>query len=166
MVDSEGIAELVLRHRHDLRQATGALIAAANDHGGDDNVTAVLFEVADASSRSGDTREAPAVPAADPDEADTLHPEDGVVLPATADDGPYEPAQGDTVIVSAADLAAAAAAESEADTAVHPASDAAAGQAAHGGEEGAPLWRYALSVLVIVALAVLIVLLVTRGLAR
>jgi hypothetical protein len=33
-------------------------------------------------------------------------------------------------------------------------------------EPGAPLWRYAVSVLVIVVLAGLIVLLVTRGLAR
>ena len=81
MVDADGIAELVLRNRHDLRQATRALIAAANDHGGDDNVTAVLFEVAEAGA-DGDTREAPAIVVApDPDEEDTLHPEDHVVAP-------------------------------------------------------------------------------------
>jgi protein phosphatase len=171
MVDSEGIAELVLRHRNDLRQATRALIAAANDHGGDDNVTAVLFEVAEA-GRSGDTLEAPAVVGPDPDEADTLHPEDGVALPAAAaplavdDESPYVPTGSDTVVVSAADLAAAAAADAEGDTAVLPASEAPDAGAAHEEEEGAPLWRYALSVLVIVVLAALILLLVTRGLAR
>ena len=45
MVDVDTIAELVDRNRHDLRAATKALIKAANDRGGDDNITAVLFEV-------------------------------------------------------------------------------------------------------------------------
>src|SRR5262245_22056525 len=160
MVDTDGIADLVMRHRDDLRQATRALIVAATDHGGDDNVTAVLFEIAEAGV-PGDTLEAPAIVVSDPDEADTLHPEDRVVLPAAAlaDPGPAERTGGDTVVVSAAELAAARAvaagdgvpSEGEPDLPEEPA---------------APLWRYALAVIVIVALAAAIWLLVTRGLAR
>ena len=157
MVDAEGIAALVLRHRDDLREAARALIAAANDHGGDDNVTAVLFEVAEADAK-GDTLEAPAIVLADPDEADTLHPEDGVFPVAVAAAGPGEGDAGDTMVVSAAEIAAAQAAADGHDTAVLPANEPR--------EPGAPLWRYALSLLLIVVLAGLIVLLVTRGLAR
>src|SRR5262245_9051918 len=131
MVDADGIAELVLRHRDNLREATRALIAAANDHGGDDNVTAVLFDVAEAGA-AGDTREAPAIVAgSDPDEADTLHPEDRVPAPpapinsappppvdTTPDDETAEiPIASNTVIVSAAEVAAArAAADGEIET--------------------------------------------------
>ena len=166
MVDPEAIGAIVLRHRDDLREATRALIAAANDHGGDDNVTAVLFEVAEADAK-GDTLEAPAIVMADPDEADTLHPEDHVVLPtavaAVERELPRERYESDTVIVSAAEMAAAQAAAGDgADTAGLPV-DEAPGEPR---EPSAPLWRYALSLLVIVVLAGVIVLLVTRGLAR
>jgi PPM family protein phosphatase len=158
MVDAEGIAALVLRHRDDLKEATRALIAAANDHGGDDNVTAVLFEVAEADA-TGDTREAPAIVTADPDEADTLHPENGVLLPTGEPELTAERDPSDTVIVSTAEIAAAqAAADDGFDTAVLPVDEPP--------EPSAPLWRYAVSLLVIVVLAGLIVLLVTRGLAR
>jgi protein phosphatase len=184
MVDSNGIAELVSRHRNDLRQATLALIAAANDHGGDDNVTAVLFDVATADGRGGDTVEAPAVAAAaaDPDEADTLHPEDRVAAPAAAaaasTDAPAGEAteelpafddplrsDGDTMVVSAAAMAAAADGED-------PVLETEEGEAeqdeapAEPQEPGAPLWRYALNVVVIAVLVVVIYLLVTKGLAR
>jgi protein phosphatase len=169
MVDADGIARLVLRHRDDLREATRALIAAANDHGGDDNVTAVLFEVSEAGA-GGDTREAPAiVVGSDPDEADTLHPEDRVFAPppvdpepAVAEDETAElPVASDTIIVSAAELSAArAAADGEVDT---PAAEP--GPQADDGIH-VPLWRYALTVVIIVALAALIYVLVTKGLAR
>ena len=75
-----GSPTLVLRNRHDLRQATHALITAANDHGGDDNVTAVLFEVAEAGATATRARRRRSS-SPDPDEADTLHPEDRVALP-------------------------------------------------------------------------------------
>jgi PPM family protein phosphatase len=174
MVDASGIAELVLKHRDDLPQATRALIDAANDRGGDDNVTAVLFEVAEAGAAAA---AATAEVAADPDEADTLHPEDGVVLPPLADEPEDEPAPvdeprdeptdepttaeepraaGDTVIVSAAELSAAAAGV---------ASTPSAGSEV-AGVPPAPMWRKLLALLVIVVLAGAIVLLVTRGLAR
>ncbi len=97
MVDADGIAELVLRHRDDLRQATRALIEAANDHGGDDNVTAVLFEVAEA----GDSDAVAPALVPDPDEADTLHPEDAVALPPLAEDAvTLPPLTDDTVEVA------------------------------------------------------------------
>ena len=163
MVDASGIAELVLRHRDDLRQATRALIEAANDHGGDDNVTAVLFEVAEA-GEDDETAESIAMP--DPDEEDTLHPEDGVALPPLEDETPEAgapeealpeeapPAADDTVIVSAAELYATtpeAASESAVDLDVEP---------------PAPLWRKVLALLVIVLLVGVIAVLVARGLAR
>jgi protein phosphatase len=166
MLDSDQIAQLVLRHRDDLRRATQALIAAANDHGGDDNVTTVLFEVAEAGDTSV-TLEAPAAAAvADPDEADTLHPEDRVMAPlAEADELPHP---DDTVIVSAAELyAAAAAAEASAadgdSDAGTPPAEAAEGEPA---VPPAPWWRKLLALLVMALLVVAIVLLVTRGLAR
>src|SRR5204862_2281262 len=45
MVDVETIAKIAARYRHDLRALARALIEEANDRGGDDNITAVLFEV-------------------------------------------------------------------------------------------------------------------------
>jgi protein phosphatase len=170
MVDADGIAELVLRHRDDLRQATRALIDAANDHGGDDNVTAVLFEVANA-GHAGDTVEAPAVVAVDPDDVDTLHPEDRVAAPvataAALEDMPVEetpvgegPRPDDTVMVSAAALAAQAEAEAAA------AGPEAGEEELVDGHPRAPWWRMLLAAFVIVVLAALILFLVTRGLAR
>src|SRR4051794_1371249 len=73
MIDTATITDLLERNRGDLRQATHALIEAANDHGGEDNVTAVLFEVAAAGDAPA---AAPGHGEADPDEEDTLHPED------------------------------------------------------------------------------------------
>src|SRR5581483_4253366 len=68
MVDTDAIAEIVERNRGNLESATRALIRAANDGGGEDNITAVLFEI-----------DGP-VPAEAPtmvvDEPDTLHGEE------------------------------------------------------------------------------------------
>jgi protein phosphatase len=168
MVDSEHIVELVLRHRHDLRRATRALIEAANDQGGDDNVTAVLFEVADAGD-TGVTLEAPAVVAAasagsDPDEADTLHPEDRVTLPLDDELPEDGPAPDDTVIASAAELyAAAAAADADGNGALEAPG---AGETGEAETPAAPLWRKLLALLVMAVLIGLIYVLVSRGLAR
>src|SRR5581483_6439591 len=45
MVDVDTITDLVDRNRADLRAAARSLIREANNRGGDDNITAVLFEV-------------------------------------------------------------------------------------------------------------------------
>jgi len=176
MVDGEGIAALVDRHRGDLVRATRALIDEANDRGGDDNITAVLFEIADGPEPEAGT----AAAQAELEEADTLHPEDrvpalsetaeSVAIPATAvaelgsafEPPPPEPPreaprqEGDTAIVSYDELEAAFAAGG---------SDLGPGAEA---EERVrvPLWRTVLAALVILLLAAAVVLLVTQGLAR
>ena len=158
-------------------------------------MTVVLSEVAEA-DRTGDTLEAPAIAAAvvaepDPDDADTLHPEDGVVLPPplaadvsgdTAPDGTGSTGWAERHWAErnwaergsagrhddrvGRKIEAAAAANDGADTAPSRPGDAEAtdeGEAVRA--ERTPLRRYALAMLVIVVLAGLIVLLVTRGLA-
>ena len=147
MVDAETIEEILDRHRGHLDAATHALIRAANDRGGDDNITAILFAVADG---DGDLTEelAPLAAAslADPALEDTLHPEDDVRLPDDA-----------TMIVSAS-----AAAEALGDG--HAAgADAAPGPAS---AETASLARLIVAGLVIVALSATIVLLVLDALPR
>ena len=49
MVDPDSIAEIVGASRRDLQAATRGLIRAANDAGGEDNITAVMFEIVGAS---------------------------------------------------------------------------------------------------------------------
>lgn len=71
MVDTETIASILGRERDDLSTASRELIQAANDHGGEDNITAVLFAL-------GDDPAATAKRAAD---EITLHPEDDVTVP-------------------------------------------------------------------------------------
>jgi len=116
MVDGATIAAIVHRFRGDLRRATHALIDAANDHGGEDNITAVLFEVT--GTVDGDTTvEAAAATLPDPDDEDTLHPEDRVVAPVAE-----PPPAGDTRVVSFDEIRAALAAERAAD-AVQDAAD-------------------------------------------
>ncbi len=99
MVDPETIAGILRRHREHLDTAAHALIKAANDRGGDDNITAILFAVAEGDSDL--TQQLPVVvPVPDPDLEDTLHPEDGVRLPDIV------PAEV-TMVVSADQLAKA-----------------------------------------------------------
>jgi serine/threonine protein phosphatase PrpC len=136
MVDVETIAEIVARHRHDLRAAARALIKAANDRGGDDNITTVLFEVAE-----GAPDDETAEMAAHPEDEDTLHPEDTV---------PIGDADGDTSIVSVEEIQSALDAEAGAEP-----------ETPH-----VPLWRWLASALLIVGLAALTVFLIVRGLAR
>jgi protein phosphatase len=144
MVPAATIEQLLDQHRGDLQTAGKALIHAANRGGGEDNITAVLFELGDGE----------AAPSPEPDQPtrehvmaledeDTLHPEDRVELPAAAD----------TMIVPAADLHAALGASEPA----HP-------QAGTGPQAG--LARRILALLVIAVLIAVIVVLVWWGLAR
>jgi PPM family protein phosphatase len=100
MVDVETITGLVDRNRDDLRAAARSLIKEANARGGDDNITAVLFEVA-----GGDTTdETVETTAVDPEEEDTLHPGEAPGL-----------TEGDTSIVSVEEIRSAIAAREQAD---------------------------------------------------
>ncbi len=144
MVDEETIASILRAHRDDLAEASRALVHAANRAGGEDNITAVLFEIAEGARASGEpdekTREL-----ATAHEEDTLHPEDHVLPP------PPAPNAVDTMVAPAAAIAPPAA-QPEA-----PAPE---------DEEEATLARKALALTVIVALCILIVVLVVWGLAR
>jgi len=183
MVDSDTIAEILRRHRRSLESATHALIKAANDHGGDDNITAILFAVADGDAGDAATLMVPvAVAAVDPDDEDTLHPEDNVRLP---DDVVAAPPAEVTMVVSAAEIAQALeqgrldrppAEEHAPDLTVQqpavapPAEtvDETESEAEPDEEEvekASPL-RVAIALLVIVVLAALIVLLVLNALPR
>jgi protein phosphatase len=105
MVDSGTISEILRKNRRSLESATHALIKAANDRGGDDNITAILFAVADGDAGAAETLLVPvAASVADPDDEDTLHPEDNVRLP---DDVVAVPPAEVTMVVSAAELAKA-----------------------------------------------------------
>jgi protein phosphatase len=138
MVDVETIAAVVERNRHDLRGAARALIREANERGGDDNITAVLFEIAEGEA-DDETVESAAV---QPEDEDTLHPEETGGI-----------AEGDTSIVSVEDIRSALAAESER-------------EAEESEEPHASIWQRILAAILIVALAALIVVLVVKGLAR
>jgi serine/threonine protein phosphatase PrpC len=145
MVAGETIEEVLVANRGDLDVAAKALVRAANRGGGDDNITAVLFEIlaGDAplpSEPDDETREYQAVP---PDEEDTLHPEDGV--PAIRESS----SAVDTMVVPAAEV-----------------DSAFAQQEAEQDVPQAGIGRRLLALLVIVALIALIVVLVWWGLAR
>jgi protein phosphatase len=151
MVDGHLIEGILREHRADLEAAARALVQAANRAGGDDNITAILFETVEGEAAAGApgepderTREYQAVPAAD--EEDTLHPEDGVAPP------PPSPAV-DTMVMSATDARAA-----ELSAAVAESEEAAVPEAGLG--------RRLLALVVIVALVAVIVALVVWGLAR
>ena len=137
MLDADTITAIVERNRHDLHAAARALIREANERGGDDNITAVLFEVVEGDP-DDETVEAVVRP---PEEEDTLHPEPATRL-----------AEGDTSIVSVEEIRNALAA----DAAVELVEE----------ESHASVGQRILAALLIVALAALIVLLVVKGLAR
>jgi PPM family protein phosphatase len=65
MVDDRTILKLVEQHRSNLEQAARALVKAANDGGGEDNITVVVFEIADAAVEQTATMPAVAEPEAD-----------------------------------------------------------------------------------------------------
>jgi protein phosphatase len=188
MVDADTIAEILRKNRRSLDSATHALIKAANDRGGDDNITAILFAVADGDAGEAATLMVPAAAAAvDPDDEDTLHPEDNVRLP---DDVAAAPPAEVTMVVSAAEIEkalqqqqAGAPAEEQAPdlTVQHPAvvpaavaageetgeddTDGEAEPDEEGVEKASPI-RIAIALLVIVVLVALIVLLVLNALPR
>jgi serine/threonine protein phosphatase PrpC len=136
MVDVETITTRVVKNRHDLRAAARALIKEANDRGGDDNITTVLFDVAEGVA-DDETLEV----AARDDDEDTLHPEDTVAI----GDG-----DGDTSIIRVEEIRSALDAETEAEPE----------------KPRVPLWRWFASALLIGALAALALFLVFYGLAR
>jgi serine/threonine protein phosphatase PrpC len=143
MVDSGAIAELLQSNRFDLAAAGRALIRAANDRGGEDNITTVLFSVSSDEPAAGAEPERQAGGQSFEDE-DTLHPEDEVAVPALA--GSFS---SDTVIGMPAVSPDAPSAEGET-----PAQEAAA-----------PVSRARLLAawLLVVVLLVAIVVLVGRG---
>ena len=107
MVDVDTITAILERHRSSLASATAALIKAANDRGGDDNITAILFAIAEGEPDPGEEL-APAGADHQPDDEDTLHPEDNVWLP----DAVAAPAAEVTMVVSAEEIARALGASS------------------------------------------------------
>jgi protein phosphatase len=106
VVAEDEILGLVERNRQDIDRALKALVKEANRGGGEDNITVVAFEIADAGVHDGQTQEQALPPdyaqTPSPDDEDTLTEEDGV---------PVIRGDGDTMIVSADELAAATAAE-------------------------------------------------------
>jgi len=149
MVPGDLIEQILRAHRSSLDDAARALVRAANRGGGDDNITAVLFEIVagDAPAPRPDdvTREQASVSL---DEEDTLHPEDGV--PVVSD---RTPSAVDTMIVAPEDIGASLSDRGEEDA--HPA-----------GTHEAGLGRRLLALLVILALIAIIIVLVWWGLAR
>jgi PPM family protein phosphatase len=147
MVEGEEIERIVQDKRSDLAAAATALIQAANRGGGEDNITAVLFEL-----QEGDPVDAPPAEAptrehvlAPPEEEDTLHPEDNVEPPPAA----TAPASA-TMVVSVDEIQAALAREQETQDETPQAG----------------LGRRLLALVVIAALIAVIVVLVWWGLAR
>ena len=71
---------------HDLDDAAHALVRAANDGGGEDNITVVLFQIDadDAGADLGETAQLPAAAVPDGDDEDTLSPLDAVPAVDTA----------------------------------------------------------------------------------
>jgi serine/threonine protein phosphatase PrpC len=146
MVDAHEIEEILRSNRSDLAGASRALIRAANRGGGEDNITAVLFAVeeGEADGPAGQTRAFVVAP----DDEETLHPEDGIAPPPPRDGDELPPPAVDTMIVPAAEIEAALAAQEAQDI------------------PQAGLGRRLLALLVILALIALIVVLVWWGLAR
>jgi protein phosphatase len=101
MVEDEEILELLHRHRDDLDKAVKALVGAANRGGGEDNITAVAFQIAsEAPPNLEDTVAMPAI-ADEEDEPDEQTREyleadpggDTMVVPADAVSDELAPAE-------------------------------------------------------------------------
>jgi protein phosphatase len=108
MVDDDAILQLVERNRSDLDAAAKALIGAANRGGGEDNITVVLFEIAESATAAPD--ETAQMPAVEPDVEDTLSEEDAVptvearpLLDHDPDTDEWEAAQLTAIAAPAAD---------------------------------------------------------------
>ena len=162
MVDSETLERIMVEQRDDLPALTKALVAAANRGGGDDNITAVVFEMVEGAPPTGEpderTREyAAASDARHVDEEDTLHPEDGILPPP-----PSEAGAGDTMVVSAAEIQEAAAAAAPATATTGTAQPVVVTTS----EPAAGVGRRLLALAVIAALVAIIFVLIWWGLAR
>jgi PPM family protein phosphatase len=145
MVDRETIERILRDGRPDLDGAARALVHAANRAGGEDNITAILFELVEGEA-PGEPDERTREYTVQHDDEDTLHPEDGVLPPPPRDEA--EPAAAvDTMVVPAEEIDAAMAAEAD--------------EAPQAG-----IGRRLLALLVIAALIAVIVALVLWGLAR
>ncbi len=92
MVDNAAILAIIEKQRPRLDAVARALVNAANRGGGEDNITVVLFDIAEPLEETAELREAPAAAPAREDE-DTLSGLDGVP-PLAAEDEP-EPGWSD-----------------------------------------------------------------------
>jgi serine/threonine protein phosphatase PrpC len=146
MVDGETIEGILREGRGDLDAAARELVKAANRAGGEDNITAILFEIVEG-TQAGEPDEQTREIALPHDDEDTLHPEDRVAPPPPLEDTEPAPTAVDTMVVPAADIDAAMAAQAD--------------QAPQAG-----IGRRFLALLVIAALIAVIVALVLWGLAR
>jgi protein phosphatase len=81
MVDGTTIEAILREHRANLEEAARSLVLAANRAGGDDNITAVLFELVEGPPAPAEPDERTREYVSQPDEEDTLHPEDAVAPP-------------------------------------------------------------------------------------
>jgi PPM family protein phosphatase len=99
MVEDEQILELVHANRDDLDKAVKALVSAANRGGGEDNITAVAFQIS--SAPVPNLEDTVAMPALDAPEDE---PDERTREYTGADD--TEDPGGDTMVVAPADLAA------------------------------------------------------------
>ena len=91
MVDDETILGEIERNRPDLSAAAKALVRAANKGGGEDNITVIFFEIADAADTHERTLTLPPLEA---DEEDTLDELDRVPAIATGDGRPTQRQRG------------------------------------------------------------------------
>jgi len=89
MVHDGDILDLVERTRADLKQVGKALVDAANRGGGEDNITVVLFEIAD--SGDGAVSLPPVTTEREADDEDTLTEVDGVPTLEAAAPAPAPP---------------------------------------------------------------------------
>ena len=78
MVGDDAILALLQGHRDDLGAAARSLVDSANDAGGEDNITVVLFEIAGSGEALEETGELPLV------DEETLH---GIPSPYAAEEG-------------------------------------------------------------------------------
>ena len=186
MVGDETILDVAERYRGDLNEAVRSLLAEANRGGGEDNITAVMFELGDAPTDGEPderTRESVAGGESDTrhdgaDDDDTLSPLDAVraedvVAAAAAEQRGEGSRPGDTIMVPVEEVPEAPSADGDGAQDVGPAAEEAATRSelaeqavTEPGPIRVPFWRRLLALLVILGLIGLIVVLVVWGLAR
>jgi protein phosphatase len=87
MVEDEAILEILKKRRGDLDKAAQALVKAANQGGGEDNITVLLFEIDEAAEKTRETVIPEEPKEAEGDDEDTLTGLEGVpVVGARADE--------------------------------------------------------------------------------